>query len=124
MLFWLPQFDFDGHFETLRQEVVEFLGRFLRFRCDGGEDDGAAHRFGREILAGRNGGRMRRGEAAAAEECSQAGAARGRSQIGRLGRSMRRAAVLFVRLRDPFFGGFQRGLDLAAEGWRQRTAAR
>src|ERR1019366_6970777 len=78
------------------------------------EDDRARDGFGGEEFSGRNRRRFGRRQAAAAKEGGQAGASGGRAEGGLHG-----AAAEFVGgLRDPLFGGVERGFD----GWRGSVA--
>ena len=113
-----------GDVEGLRHEVLEFLGRFFRFRGDRGEDHGAGDRLGGEKLAGRDRGRLGRRQAAAAEERRQPGASGRAAQAGCIGRGFGRAALLLAGLRDPPLGGFEGRADRRQRASRRRPAGR
>ncbi|SPF34063.1 conserved hypothetical protein [Candidatus Sulfopaludibacter sp. SbA4] len=112
MLFSFPQLDAPGDVHALRDETPELLGGFPGLATHGGEVHRARNGFGGEVIAGRYNRGLGRRQAAAAEESSQAGATRGGAELRMLRGRMSCTAVLFGGLRDPSFGGFERGLDL------------
>src|SRR5581483_8785589 len=99
-----PQINLVGNLDSLRDEDAVFLGGLFGLTGDSGHDYGAGHGLGRHKFAGRRDWGFGRGQAAAAKESSEARASGRRPELRSLGGLHGAAAVLFIRLRDPFFG--------------------